>query len=163
LIVLRPHLVGLALALVAGTALIAPMVPATAASGFVGIKCTSLTTFHLPPLPGWSPAADFPGLILSRCDGNTGGAGSFTFSQTSSQIITWSNGKTTELSPAKVSTTEYDPDPRGTCNRRQTEFKATGVVEADTTGSAPVLGKYTYEVCSYGDFVNEPGSGVKIG
>jgi hypothetical protein len=124
------------------------------------------------PIPGWSPSAGtlVPGdEVLNGCDGNTGGRGWFTFSTTQPQIITWANGQTTELGRAKVTTTENDPDTRGTCggpSTPSTEYDIRGVVEADTTGSAPALGKYTYEVCGYPPtdaVVNEPGSKVKVG
>jgi hypothetical protein len=163
--VFRPGVIPLALAFAAGTAIIAPTVPASAASAFVGIKCTSLRPFSIHIPIGFSPAAipDGAGVALSGCDGNTGGFGVFPFSTTQSQTITWANGKTTELGGANVSTTDYDPDTRGTCPPSLPEYKATGVVMADTTGSAPVLGKYSYEVCTDGSFVeNEPGRKVKI-
>ena len=166
---LRPRLVGLALALAAGTAAIAPMVPATAASAFAGIKCTSLKPFSISIRPPFSPAAigDSSGVILQGCDGDTGGTGGFVFSTTQHEIIYWSNGKTTELGRASVSSTENDPDPGGTCPPTLSETEVSGVVKTDTTGSAPVLGKYTYEVCTntayFGLVGNEPGSGVKIG
>ena len=162
---LRSRLVGLALALAAGTALVAPTVPATPAWAFAGIKCTLLKPFsfhiHIPMSPPAGPVLG--ALALGGCDGNTGGQGAFLFSTTQHEIIYWVNGRTTELGSAQVSTNENDPDTSGTCG--WPEYEVSGVVKADTTGSAPVLGKYTYEVCDlYPTYVvNEPGSSVKIG
>src|SRR6516225_10522938 len=87
-IVPRPRVVGFALALAAGTALIAPMMPATPAWAFVGIKCTSLGFVSAPP-PGGPYPLDGAVAALGGCDGNTGGKGVFTFSTTGPQIITW--------------------------------------------------------------------------
>jgi hypothetical protein len=85
-------------------------------------------------------------------------------STTGPQIITWANGRTTELSHAHVSTTENDPDARGKCPPYPTyEGLFSGVVKADTTGSAPVLGNYLYELCGGLVPYLEPGSNVEIG
>jgi hypothetical protein len=143
------------------------MMPATPAWAFVGIKCTSLGFVSAPPLGGPYPL-DGAVAALGGCDGNTGGKGVFTFSTTGPQIITWANGQTTELSRDHVSATENDPDTRGTCSYPGSEGRFTGVVKADTTGSAPVPGKYHYELCGEAGFpglppVLEPGSKVKIG
>ena len=110
------------------------------------------------------PAPTEETLTTQGCDGNTGGGVSSRFLTTQPQIITWFNDRTTELGGAKVSTTENEPDTRGEHPPLTPPYEVSGVVKADTTGSAPVLGKYHYELCFVnGVFENEPGSNVKIG
>ena len=86
---------------------------------------------------------------------------SFRFSTTQPRIITWFNDRTTELGGAKVSTTENEPDTRGEHPPLTPPYEVSGVVKADTTGSAPVLGRYTSQVCA-ASVADEPGSEVKI-
>jgi hypothetical protein len=132
------------------------MVPATPAWAFVGIKCTSLQVLSGPPFL----------FELNGCDGNTGGGGLFTLSTTRHQIITWANGQTTTLGRAYVSNSGTETDPDGGCYP-PFESRFSGVVKADTTGSAPVPGNYHYELCSAGipGFPPslEAGTNVKIG
>jgi hypothetical protein len=138
-------------------------VPATAATAFVGIKCTSLKFLSGAPPDGYS-VLDGAVVALGGCDGNTGGGGSFTFWVRQHQTITWANGQTTTLSRAYGSTFDGpETDPDAGCN----EARVTGVVKADTTGSATVPGNYHYELCG-AQFPGvppflEPGSNVKIG
>jgi hypothetical protein len=80
---------------------------------------------------------------------------------TQPQIITWFNDRTTELGGAKVSTTENEADTSGEHPPLTPAFEVSGVVKADTTGSAPGLGRYTSQVCA-ASVADEPGSKVKI-
>jgi hypothetical protein len=71
---------------------------------------------------------------ISGCNGNTGGSGSFPAVPASSATVTWANGKTTKASfnYATVSSSAQ------TCPSSDSEYKITGTVSADTTGSIPV-------------------------
>ncbi len=71
---------------------------------------------------------------ISGCNGNTGGSGSFPTVPSSSATVTWSNGDSTTASfnYATVSSSTQ------TCPKSDTEYKITGTVSADTTGSIPV-------------------------
>jgi hypothetical protein len=130
--------------------------PAQAA--FVGIKCKTLT--------GTTTTT----VTLSSCSGNTGGS-SIPLSVASlgtGGTITWTNGKTTTLGTPTISAeTDASKDAlKGSCPAGTTETEAKGAVTADTTGSAPVPGKYSLEVCVNGTtnaITNEKGSVVKIG
>jgi hypothetical protein len=133
--------------------------PAQAA--FVGIKCKTLT------------GSDATGgtVTLSNCSGNTGGSSTplSISALAAGGTITWTNGKTTTLgTPTLSGETDTAKDAlKGSCPAGTTETEAKGAVTADTTGSAPVPGKYSLEVCvanSPGTSItNEKGSAVKIG
>jgi hypothetical protein len=71
---------------------------------------------------------------ISGCNGNTGGSGSFPTVPSSSATVTWTNGDTTTASfnYASVSSSTQ------TCPSADSEYKITGTVSADTTGSIPV-------------------------
>ncbi len=98
---------------------------------------------------------------LTHCNGNTGGA-SMPFmaeSYASGGVFTWVNGKTTTISLTSVTS-----GPQGTCPAGTTEFSASGTVTADTTGSAPVGGKFKASVClhSSGAITVEPGTVISL-
>ena len=71
---------------------------------------------------------------ITGCTGNTGGSGSFPTVPASSATVTWANGDTTTASfnYATVSSSTQ------TCPSADSEYKITGTVSADTTGSIPV-------------------------
>jgi hypothetical protein len=125
---------------------------------FVGIKCSSVS----------GSSATGGTVTLSGCNGNTGGASQAEPVSTllTGGTITWLNGKTTTFGTPTISSTETDSDVGGTCPAGTSEVQVTGNVTADTTGSAPVPGKYKMEICANSTtmaFKNEPGSKAKIG
>ena len=71
---------------------------------------------------------------ISGCNGNTGGSGSFPAVPSSSATLTWANGKTTTASFNYTTVSSSSQ----TCPSADTEYKITGTVSADTTGSIPV-------------------------
>jgi hypothetical protein len=84
---------------------------------------------------------------ISGCNGNTGGSGSFPAVPSSSATVTWANGKTTKASfnYATVSSSAQ------TCPSSDSEYKITGTVSADTTGSIPVGSGLKGFVCLSGN------------
>jgi hypothetical protein len=125
-----------------------------ASATFVGIKCAHLTG---------NVSSTF---TLSGCNGNTGGASQPVANLATGGPITWVNGKSTTFGKPTISSTEHDADPKGKCPAGTAESEVSGAVTADTTGSAPVPGKYKLEVClnsTTGAVTNEPGSKIKIG
>lgn len=157
---LRSRIVGLVTAVTAATAvpIVAIGLATPASAAFIGIKCTAVKA-----------ASHTDGLYhLSGCNGNTGGGGSFALEEGSSQIISWTNGRTTRIGGATIRLTEADKDAKGSCPSGTTEFAVSGAVKADTTGSAPVPGRYSFEACEKASptgylNTNEPGSIVKFG
>jgi hypothetical protein len=121
--------------------------PAAAASPDSGTSCTTLSgTLAEATLSGCSDAA------------NTGGSGQLPFADKSK--IKWANGKTTTLSP--FTATEVSGS---LCASDATEYKLSGTVSKDTTGSIPVGYKASGLVCvnmTEDTVVNAPGKKFKI-
>jgi hypothetical protein len=121
--------------------------PASAASPHNGTSCTTLS-------------GDLAEATLSGCSdvANTGGSGTLPFADKSK--IKWANGKTTTLSP--FSATEVS----GTlCPSSATEYRLSGTVSKDTTGSIPVGDTASGLVCvnmTRETVVNAPGKKFKI-
>jgi hypothetical protein len=125
-----------------------------AGAAFVGITCTALS--------GGSAT-----ITVSHCNGNTGGAwrtfSTFTFIGAGG-TIPWVNGLTTDVGASTgtlITTGATRP-----ISSTKSEDKETGLTLGDTTGSAPVGGKYTVFVCithATGAVSRAPSKKVKIG
>jgi hypothetical protein len=78
---------------------------------------------------------------LSKCNGNTGGSGSWTGSRdATSATFKWKNGKSTSFTLNRGPSTK--PCPTGDVAAAES-----GKVTADTTGSASVGGKVSEDIC----------------
>jgi hypothetical protein len=121
--------------------------PAVAATPNAGITCTTLS--------GSSASA-----TLSGCSdvAGTGGSGTIPF-KTKSKIM-WANGKITVINPFNPTEISGTLCPAGT-----EEFRLSGPVTKDTTGSVQVGGKASGLVCldmTANTVVNAPGKKFKI-
>jgi hypothetical protein len=98
---------------------------------------------------------------------NTGGAGTLTTGPTDVLTISWVNGRTTRISGPGIRSVNRTG--RGNANHQcppqTTEYQWFGNVTADTTGSIPVGGKLSGDVCidfSTGTSENEPHTDLSI-
>jgi hypothetical protein len=132
-----------------GRALLVPalLVPLAAATlAFAGAASASSPKLSYPvkchALTGTVGATG----TISGCNGTTGGSGTFPAVPSSSATVTWANGKTTTASfnYSQVSSSTQ------TCPSSDSEYKITGTVSADTTGSIPVGSGLKGYVCLNG-------------
>jgi hypothetical protein len=95
------------------------------------------------------------------CSGQTGGSGSMNF-VTGFGRIKWTNGRKTVILP--VSFEVVTKDQHDTCPSDDTEYKMSGKVARDTTGSASVDEPVDIRVCVSGDetLEAEPGTPILI-
>jgi hypothetical protein len=115
-----------------GTASVALASPASAAIPQITCKAMTGTV---------NPTTHKVVTHLSKCNGNTGGGGSSTGSETAtSATVKWKNGKSTSFTVAQGAPTK--PCPTG-----DTPSSVSGKVTADTTGSAGVGGTVSENVC----------------
>jgi hypothetical protein len=144
------------------------------------VAAASSTTFIASPSPVsatgvgvvcTSARASDPFFSVSGCSGNTGGSGgAYPWAVPGQPIaLQWANGKTTTLSPMKVTQVTTDERERAThaciSNGAWYEEIFSGTVIADTTGSIKVGGAVTGEMCfDFADRLwdNEPFAKFKI-
>jgi hypothetical protein len=97
----------------------------------------------------------------------TGGSGTLTTGPTDVLTISWVNGRTTQISGPGIRSPKRTEDENANhqCPPQMTEYKWFGSVTADTTGSIPVGGKLSGEVCidfSTASSENEPHTDLSI-
>jgi len=104
---------------------------------------------------------------LSSCNHakQTGSGGSWP--ESGASTITWSSGKTTDVSQTFTLVTSGDEKEGKTkvCPSGSGEYDIAGTVTADTTGVIPVGSEISAEVCldfSVFTVINEPGSKFKV-
>ncbi len=114
-----------------GTLAFATTASASAPAKSFPVKCTSA-----------SGSLGGTGMISGCSDtANTGGSGSFPTTGAQPVVFTWATGKTTT---ATTSDSVVSPD---ACAAGDTEYKISGTVTADTTGSIPVGSGVKGKVC----------------
>jgi hypothetical protein len=87
---------------------------------------------------------------LSGCshESDTGGSGSFVVNvKVGGIVITWESGKTTDVNNLYITQPTQDEPENNSCPSNAPEYLWHGTIASDTTGSIPVGGNLSGEVC----------------